>query len=339
MRRNGLGWTSSGPPSTTLYRYRDRRQHGDDPGDHGLESRHLLSPQFCRPAESLMPKSSASASISTNRLAAVARSGLENPPGPDGPGRIRRQLRPGVRQLGLEMVTKSCSPRLLFFSMLQKRLGGSSGRSDKRAVRRPDSARNNEIHCWQPGAGTMRPSKSTASSASRPRHRQPRPARCPRGVPTFVGLTPGTVPDHDAPWTSLETRGGGRWSRPARRTAYQGHWRTPSSMGRRTCSPWWRPRWPPGLLARMDDAASPSAPLPAVPPDWQQVKRTTPVIHRLADPGGAERPSFSADAISRQHPEFLLRGRRARRGRRLTETGLVGEVAPKTILSFDGGKS
>jgi hypothetical protein len=67
-------------------------------------------------------------------------------------------------------------------------------------------------------------------------------------------------------------------------------------------------------------------------------QRTTPVIHRLADPGGVERlfvfggcdfpgnirSSFSEDGGKTWSP--------------MTETGLVGEVAPKTILSFDGGK-
>ncbi len=161
------------------------------------------------------------------------------------------------------------------------------------------------------------------------------------GVPTFAGPTPGTLRQITIP--TVDISGDARRQvvvAPGTADVYQGHCDTVLLADGRTLFAAWciNHAGHLGPLARSDDAGLTwSAPLP-VPPDWQQVKRTTPVIHRLADPGGVERlfvfggcdfpgnirSSFSEDGGKTWSP--------------MTETGLVGEVAPKTILSFDGGK-
>jgi predicted neuraminidase len=93
-----------------------------------------------------------------------------------------------------------------------------------------------------------------------------------------------------------------------------------------------------GPLSRSEDSGLTwSTPLPT-PRDWQLVKKTTPVLHRLTDPQGVERlfifggcdfpgnlrSAFSTDLGKTWSP--------------MKKLGLVGEVAPKSILPFDGGK-
>ena len=93
-----------------------------------------------------------------------------------------------------------------------------------------------------------------------------------------------------------------------------------------------------GPLSRSDDGGRTwTSPLPT-PKEWQQVKRTTPVIHRLTDPSGFERIFIFAGC---DFPGNLRRAYSEDGGKSWTsfeETGLVGEVPPKSILSFAEGK-
>ena len=93
-----------------------------------------------------------------------------------------------------------------------------------------------------------------------------------------------------------------------------------------------------GPLARSDDGGLTwSTPL-SVPSNWQEVKRTTPVLHRLTDPHGVERLFIFGGC---DFPGNLRRAFSEDGGKTwspMAELGLVGEVAPKSILPFDGGK-
>ena len=93
-----------------------------------------------------------------------------------------------------------------------------------------------------------------------------------------------------------------------------------------------------GPLSRSDDGGLTwSAPLPT-PEDWKEVRQTTPVLHRLKDPSGVERLFLFGGC---DFPGNIRRAFSEDGGRtwsRMEATGLIGEVAPKSILPFDGGK-
>lgn len=160
-------------------------------------------------------------------------------------------------------------------------------------------------------------------------------------VPVFAGPTPGTIRTISIPTVDISADTA-RQVIIARGTEkeYQGHCDTALMADGRTMFTAWCMNHAGhlGPLARSDDGGLTwSAPLPT-PPDWQLVKQTTPVLHRLTDPQGVERlfifggcdfpgnlrSAFSTDLGKTWSP--------------MKELGLVGEVAPKSILSFDGGK-
>ncbi len=93
-----------------------------------------------------------------------------------------------------------------------------------------------------------------------------------------------------------------------------------------------------GPLARSDDAGLTwTDPLP-VPPDWTEVRVTTPTVHRLVDPQGRERLFVFG---GQNFPGRLRQSYSEDGGSTWTEmqdTGLAAECPPKTILEFDGGK-
>ena len=168
------------------------------------------------------------------------------------------------------------------------------------------------------------------------------PAAAAAGTfPTFAGTAPGTLREITIPTVDISGEAK-RHAIVARGTpeAYQGHCDTVLLADGRTMFAAWCMNHAGhlGPLARSDDAGRTwTEPLPT-PADWWNVKTTTPVIHRLADPQGVERlfvfgacdfpgnirGAFSADGGKTWSP--------------MKETGLVGEVAPKTILPFDDGK-
>jgi hypothetical protein len=160
-------------------------------------------------------------------------------------------------------------------------------------------------------------------------------------VPTFAGPTPGTLRDISIPTVDISADAA-RHVIIARGTEkeYQGHCDTVLMADGKTMFTAWCMNHAGhlGPLARSDDAGLTwTSPL-STPPDWQLVKMTTPVLHRLTDPQGVERlfifggcdfpgnlrSAFSTDLGKTWSP--------------MKELGLVGEVAPKSILSFDGGK-
>jgi len=168
------------------------------------------------------------------------------------------------------------------------------------------------------------------------------PAAEPRaGVPAFSGPTPDTLRTITIP--TLDISGDTARQVVVARgtdTAYQGHCDTVLLDDGTTMFAAWclNHAGQFGPLARSDDGGLTwSAPLP-VPADWQDVKRTTPVLHRLTDPDGVERLFLFAGC---DFPGNLRRAFSADGGRTwspLEEVGLVGEAAPKSILPFDGGK-
>lgn len=93
-----------------------------------------------------------------------------------------------------------------------------------------------------------------------------------------------------------------------------------------------------GPIARSDDAGRTwSAALP-VPENWWEVRKTTPVVHRLTDPQGVQRLFVMGGC---DFPGNLWQSYSEDDGQTWTpmaEIGLVGEVPPKSILSFDGGR-
>jgi|UniRef100_UPI003782D823 hypothetical protein len=160
-------------------------------------------------------------------------------------------------------------------------------------------------------------------------------------VPTFAGPTPGTLRTISIPTVDISADAA-RHVIIARGTEkeYQGHCDTVlMADGRAMFTAWcMNHAGHLGPLARSDDGGLTwTSPL-STPPDWQLVKKTTPVLHRLTDPQGVERlfifggcdfpgnlrSAFSTDLGKTWSP--------------MKELGLVGEVAPKSILSFDGGK-
>jgi len=160
-------------------------------------------------------------------------------------------------------------------------------------------------------------------------------------APAYRGPTPGTLREITIPTVDISddkkhqvviARG--------TENEYQGHCDTVLMADGRTMFTAWCMNHAGhlGPLARSDDGGLTwTSPL-STPTDWREVKRTTPVLHRLIDPRGTERlfifggcdfpgnlrSSFSTDLGKTWSP--------------MRELGLVGEVAPKSILSFDGGK-
>ena len=163
----------------------------------------------------------------------------------------------------------------------------------------------------------------------------------PGGPPTFGGPTPGTLREISIPTVDIsgDTQ---RQTVVARGTAeaYQGHCDTVLLSDGKTMFTTWciNHAGSLGPLARSDDGGRTwTAPLPT-PADWHDVKKTTPVIHRLADPQGVERLVVFSGC---DFPGNLRRAFSADGGKTwspMVELGLVGEVAPKSILPFDGGK-
>lgn len=160
-------------------------------------------------------------------------------------------------------------------------------------------------------------------------------------VPTFAGPTPDTLRSISIPTVDISDNAA-RHVIIARGTEkeYQGHCDTVLMADGKTMFTAWCMNHAGhlGPLARSDDGGLTwTSPL-STPPDWQLVKTTTPVLHRLTDPQGTERlfilggcdfpgnlrSAFSTDLGNTWSP--------------MKELGLVGEVAPKSILSFDGGK-
>jgi BNR repeat-like domain len=160
-------------------------------------------------------------------------------------------------------------------------------------------------------------------------------------TPAFRGPTPGTSREISIPTVDI-SGDAGRQVVIARGTdtVYQGHCDTVLMADGRTMFAAWCMNHAGhlGPLARSDDGGLTwSAPLPT-PPDWQEVKRTTPVMHRLTDPRGVERLFVFGGC---DFPGNLRRAVSEDGGKTwssMTEIGLVGEVAPKSILPFDGGK-
>jgi len=160
-------------------------------------------------------------------------------------------------------------------------------------------------------------------------------------LPTFAGPTPGTLRQISIPTVDI-SGDTARQSVVARGTAeaYQGHCDTVLMADGRTMFAAWCMNHAGhlGPLARSDDGGRTwTAPLPT-PADWQDVKVTTPVMHRLTDPQGVERLFVFGGC---DFPGNLRRAVSEDGGRTwspMQDLGLVGEVAPKSILPFDGGK-
>ncbi|MEQ1851163.1 MAG: sialidase family protein [Chthoniobacteraceae bacterium] len=160
-------------------------------------------------------------------------------------------------------------------------------------------------------------------------------------APAFRGPTPGTSREISIPTVDI-SGDTGRQVVIARGTdtVYQGHCDTVLMADGRTMFAAWCMNHAGhlGPLARSDDGGlSWSAPLPT-PSGWQEVKTTTPVMHRLTDPHGVERLFVFGGC---DFPGNLRRAVSEDGGKTwssMTEIGLVGEVAPKSILPFDGGK-
>lgn len=160
-------------------------------------------------------------------------------------------------------------------------------------------------------------------------------------VPTFRGPTPGTLRQISIPTVDL-SGDRDRHVIVARGTEkeYHGHCDTVLMADGKTLFAAWSVGHAGhlGPLARSDDGGRTwSSPLD-VPSNWKDVKLTTPVIHRLSDPQGVERLFVFG---GRDFPGKLWRAFSEDGGRTwspMAEIGLEGEVAPKTILPFDGGK-
>ncbi len=92
-----------------------------------------------------------------------------------------------------------------------------------------------------------------------------------------------------------------------------------------------------GPLARSGDGGLTWARI-ETPPDWTEVRVTTPTIHRLVDPQGVARLFVFG---GQNFPGRLRQAYSEDEGKTWTsmrDTGLAAECPPKTILSFDGGK-
>jgi predicted neuraminidase len=159
--------------------------------------------------------------------------------------------------------------------------------------------------------------------------------------PVFEGPTPGTQRAVTIPTVDI-SRDPQRQIVIARgtETAYQGHCDTALMADGKTLFAAWCVNHAGylGPLARSQDGGLTwSAPLPT-PPDWKTVKTTTPVLHRLTDPNGVERLFIFGGC---DFPGNIRRAFSEDGGNTwsaMEATGLVGEVAPKSILSFDSGR-
>ena len=163
----------------------------------------------------------------------------------------------------------------------------------------------------------------------------------PSALPTFSGPTPGTLRTIGIPTVDI-SGDTGRHVIIARGTDqdYHGHCDTVLLADGKTMFVAWCMDHAGhlGPLARSDDAGLTwTAPLP-VPDNWRDVKQTTPVLHRLTDPEGVERLFIFGGC---DFPGNIRSARSEDGGTTwapMAEVGLVGEVAPKSILPFDGGK-
>ncbi len=160
-------------------------------------------------------------------------------------------------------------------------------------------------------------------------------------APTFAGPTPGTLRTISIPSVDISADTA-RHVIIARGTEkeYHGHCDTVLMADGRTMFTAWCMNHAGrlGPLARSDDGGlSWSAPLPT-PPDWQLVKKTTPVLHRLTDPQGVERLFIFGGCDFPGNLRSSFSTDLGKTWSAMKELGLVGEVAPKSILSFDGGK-
>ena len=93
-----------------------------------------------------------------------------------------------------------------------------------------------------------------------------------------------------------------------------------------------------GPLARSDDGGLTWSPPLPTPEDWRKVTRTTPVLHRLTDPRGVERLFLFGACDFPGNIRSSISEDGGKTWSPMTDLGLVGEVAPKSILPFDGGK-
>ena len=160
-------------------------------------------------------------------------------------------------------------------------------------------------------------------------------------IPTFAGPTPDTLREITIPTVDI-SGDEHRQVIVSRGTAeaYHGHCDTVLMADGKTMFVAWCMNHAGhlGPLARSDDGGLTwSAPL-SVPSTWQEVKKTTPVLHRLTDPRGVERLFIFGGC---DFPGNIRRAFSEDGGKTwspMTELGLVGEVAPKSILPFDGGK-
>lgn len=157
--------------------------------------------------------------------------------------------------------------------------------------------------------------------------------------PRFNGPTPGTLRTISIPLVDLS----GDMKRQVvvargTPTTYQGHCDTALMGDGKTMYAAWCMNHAGhlGPLSRSDDQGMTwSEPLP-VPSNWKDVKLTTPVLHQLTDPQGVERIFIFGGC---DFPGNLRRAFSEDGGRTwspMEELGLVGEVPPKSILSFDG---
>ena len=167
------------------------------------------------------------------------------------------------------------------------------------------------------------------------------PGGGPKPPPTFAGPTPGTLRQISIPTVDI-SGDTARHAVVARGTpeAYQGHCDTVLMADGRTMFAAWCMNHAGhlGPLARSDDGGRTWSPPLPTPDDWRGVKTTTPVMHRLTDPQGVERLFVFGGC---DFPGNLRRAVSEDGGRTwspMQELGLVGEVAPKSILPFDGGK-
>jgi predicted neuraminidase len=160
-------------------------------------------------------------------------------------------------------------------------------------------------------------------------------------VPAFAGPTPDTPRTISIPTVDI-SGDTGRHVVVARGndTVYQGHCDTVLLADGQTMYVAWCMNHAGhlGPLARSDDGGRTWTPPLNVPPDWQDVKQTTPVLHRLADPQGVERLFLFGGC---DFPGNIRRAYSEDGGRTwspLVALDLVGEVAPKSILPFDDGR-
>lgn len=75
-----------------------------------------------------------------------------------------------------------------------------------------------------------------------------------------------------------------------------------------------------------------------VPGNWWDVKITTPTMHRLIDPQGKERLFVFAGCDFPGNIQQSFSEDNGKTWSPMSSTGLIGECAPKSILTFDRGK-